>query len=388
MDISYLLKPTRERRTELFRPKEALPFGELRSDHMFVMDYMDGAWQNPRIVPYGSLDSSGGVPFPPGGTNSNYGQGIFEGDKCLQHPDGQLYTFRFDQNAVRFNTSAERLCMPQIPPELQMEAVHALIDVDRLWSPQQNGASLYIRAVMLGLDDAVGVHESKNRYVYYAFLSPSGPYYPGGFNSTVKLWIPSEFHRAVPGGTGNVKSMSNYPGTFLPAKIARERHGARQVLYLDVTNTRLEELGAMNHLQLTDDGELIFPEFTDTILPSITTRSLLELAQRGYLPVQGRQQPILLEDFIRDAVEGRIVSAGGVGTAAVIALGGEYFPDEKLLERFSSLLKGRKSISINGGQIDARIRNVHAIYTAIQNGTAEAPSGWLQQVERRACLVR
>src|SRR5512146_1270082 len=154
MRIRYDLKPAAARRTERFRPEGALSFGQLRTDHMFLMDWFEGAWRDPRIVPYGpfSLD--------PGSVVLHYSQEVFEGAKAFKHGDGELYAFRIDKNAERLNRSTQGLCMPTIPVEDQVEAILALLDVERLWFPEQDGASLYIRPFMIGVQDSLGVHAS------------------------------------------------------------------------------------------------------------------------------------------------------------------------------------------------------------------------------------
>ena len=136
MDIRYDLKPAASRRKEPFRPTGPLSFGQLRTDHMFVMDYADGAWRDPRIVPYGPFS------LPPGAVVLHYSQEIFEGAKAFKHPDGEIYAFRIDKNAERLNRSAPGVCMPTIPVDDHVQAILALLDVDRLWFPEQDGASL------------------------------------------------------------------------------------------------------------------------------------------------------------------------------------------------------------------------------------------------------
>ncbi len=361
MDIKYQLKPKSERRTEPFKPSQPLPFGKLRTDHMFVMDFEDGEWTNPRIVPYEPIS------ILPGAIVLHYGQAIFEGAKAFQHDDGEIYTFRLDMNAKRMNRSADILCIPNIPEETQIEAVHALIDVDRLWFPQQEGASLYIRPFIFATQDSLGLHVSTT-YKFMVIVSPSGPYYPKGFTKPIKLLITKKFHRAAPGGTGNAKAAGNYAASLQAGKFAK-KFGASQVLYLDVTNTYIEEAGTMNHYHILKDGTVVIPEFTDTILKSITSQSIMSLSDR--IGIKARQERVKLEDFIEGIKSGNIIEAGGFGTAAVVSPVGEYvFEDET-------------SLIVNNNEVGEYSKRIYDYYTGVQTGRIEAPEGWLKKVERR-----
>ncbi len=359
MDIKYELK--KERRTEALEPKEPLPFGVLRTDHMFIMDYEDGEWQNARIVPYGD------IPIAPGAITLHYGQAIFEGAKAFCHEDGEIYTFRIDKNAKRMNISADIVCIPNIPEEFQIEAIHSLIDVDRLWFPKQEGASLYIRPFIFATQDSLGVHPS-NSYKFMVILSPSGPYYPAGFTKPIKLLITEKFHRAAPGGTGSSKAAGNYAASLRAGEFAKQ-FGASQVLYLDTTNTYIEEAGAMNHFHIKKDGEVIIPEFVDSVLRSITSESIMELSDR--LNMKVTQERVKIKEFIEDVKTKNIIEAGGLGTAAVISPVGEY-----VFEDGSSLV-------VVDGNIGENTKKIYEYYTGIQTGKIEAPDGWLKKVERK-----
>lgn len=363
LSIEYNLKPISERRTVPFIPAEQLPFGKLRSDHMLTMEYSEGKWHSPKIVPYYPLS------VMPGAIAINYGQEIFEGAKAFQHENQELYLFRFDQHVRRFNNSADIVCMPRIPEEELQQAVEALVDVDRLWFPQQSGASLYIRPVMIGTDDTLGVKESTS-YLLCVFLSPSGAYYQTGFNP-ISLLVTDKFHRVAPGGTGQAKTGGNYAAS-LRAKRYAAQHGAQQVLFLDVTNTYIEEAGAMNHYHVEAES-IIIPEFTDTILESITSRSFLELSNR--LGGEVKQTGIPLDEFIEKIQSQRIIEAGGLGTAAVVSPVGEYVLD---LERYRK--KGLERVLVGEGKVGSMSRKMFETLTAIQTGTEPAPEGWMQKV--------
>jgi branched-chain amino acid aminotransferase len=361
MDIRYDLKPRSARRTKPFRPDGVLSFGQLRTDHMFLMDYEDGRWIDPRIVPYGPLS------LAPGAVVLHYAQEIFEGAKAFLHDDGEIHAFRIDKNAARLNRSGAGVLIPPIPEDDQVRAILALLDVERLWAPHQEGASLYIRPFVFGTQDALGVKPS-SRYTFCVFLSPSGPYYPAGFREPVKLLVTRRFHRAAPGGTGAFKTGGNYAASLMAGHVAHE-HGASQVLFLDVTDTYVEEAGAMNHFHVTRKGSLVIPTFTETILRSITSESVLELGQRE-LGVEVGQARIPVEEFLDGIRSGAIVEAGGFGTAAVVSAVGTYVFDDGT------------ELRVGDGHIGAHTRRVYEVLTGIQRGKRPAPEGWLFQARR------
>jgi branched-chain amino acid aminotransferase len=360
MQIDYKLKSKSDRRSEPFKPTSTLSFGQLRTDHMFLVNYEDSKWQNARIVPYSD------IPVPPGAIAIHYGQALFEGAKAFMHDDGEIYTFRIDKNAKRLNISAEILCMPKIDEEVQIKAIHALIDVDRLWFPIQEGASLYIRPFMFATEDSLGVHPS-SKYIFGVILSPSGPYYPAGFTKPIKLLITKQFHRAVSGGTGAAKAAGNYAASLRAGEFAK-KFGASQVLYLDSENKYIEEAGAMNHFHIEKDGTVVIPEFTDTILRSITSESIIEL--QDSLGLRVIQKRILLDEFIDKVKSGGIIEAGGFGTAAVISPVGEY------------VFEDGSSITVGDGKVGKFTKKIYELYTSIQNGKIKGPEGWLKKVER------
>ncbi|MBS1110353.1 MAG: branched-chain amino acid aminotransferase [Anaeromyxobacteraceae bacterium] len=356
MEIRYDLKPRSERRQTAFHPEGPLPFGQLRTDHMFLMDYEEGRWVAPRIVPYGPLS------LAPGAVALHYAQEIFEGAKAFLHEDGEIHAFRIDKNAARLNRSGAGVLIPPIPEDDQVHAILSLLDVDRLWAPHQEGASLYIRPFVFGTQDSLGVKPS-SRYTFCIFLSPSGPYYPAGFHEPVKLLVTRRFHRAAPGGTGAYKTGGNYAASLMAGHVAHE-HGASQVLFLDVTDTYLEEAGAMNHFHVTRKGELFIPTFTETILRSITSESVIELGQRE-LGVDVKQARIPAEQFLDDVRSGAISEAGGFGTAAVVSAVGTYVFDDAT------------ELRVGDGRIGPHTRRVYEVLTGIQRGKRKAPEGWL-----------
>jgi branched-chain amino acid aminotransferase len=363
MKIRYELKTAPQRRSTPFTPQGPLSFGQLRTDHMFLMDHVDGGWRDPRIVPYGPFS------IDPGAVVLHYSQEIFEGAKAFKHADGEIYAFRIDKNAERMNRSAPGVCMPTLPAEEQVQAILALLDVDRLWFPEQEGASLYIRPFMIGTQDSLGVKPS-NRFLYCVFLSPSGPYYPMGFSEPIKLLISKRFHRAAPGGTGALKTGGNYAASLL-AGVAAHRLGASQVLFLDTTDTYLEEAGAMNHYHVTREGKLVIPSFTDTILRSITSESVLALGKSA-LGVETVQERVPLESFLDGLRSGAITEAGGFGTAAVVSPVGAY------------VFEDRSEVKVGGGLVGPHSSRVYEVISGIQRGQWPAPGGWLFKAPRIA----
>ncbi|BDM65999.1 branched chain amino acid aminotransferase [Shewanella sp. NFH-SH190041] len=361
MEITYNVKPAAERRTEPFCPTGNVGFGVTRTDHMFVMDYYDGQWRDPRIVPYGPFE------LMPGTMSLHYGQSIFEGAKAFMHDDGEIYTFRIDQNAKRMNRSGEIVCIPHLPEEMQVEAIQALIDVDRLWFPRQSGACLYIRPFIFATEDRLSVSPS-SRYTFCVMLSPSGVYYKDGFDKAIRLLITTQYHRAVSGGTGASKAAGNYAASLRAAKAAAEM-GAAQVLYLDANNRQIEEVGAMNHFHVLKDGTVIIPKFTDTILKSITSLSIMELS--SMLGCEVRQETVMLDQFIADIEAGEIVEAGGFGTAAVVSPVGSY------------VFEDGRTVTVGDGEVGPHVRRIYQLFTDIQYGRVPGPAGWLMPVPHR-----
>ncbi len=357
MNIRYDLLPKAKRGTP---PAKVEDFGNLRTDHMFLMNYKDGAWQDPRIVPYGPIE------MMPGAIALHYGQTIFEGAKAFMHADGELYAFRFDENAKRLNHSADVLMMPPADEALQMEGLCRLLDVERAWCPTEPESSMYIRPFIFATQDKLGVMPS-NQYTYCIMLSPSGPYYKGGFSKAIRLLISSKYHRAVAGGTGTAKAGGNYAASLKPAAQAYKM-GAQQVLYLDASNTYLEEAGAMNHYHVLKDGTFIIPAFNDSVLKSITSLSVLELAKTG--KIKARTETIALKDFLEGLKAGAITEAGGFGTAAVVSPVGSY------------LLEDGSVINVGDGQIGPHSRALYDLYTGMQTGRLPAPAGWLKKIEK------
>lgn len=282
-----------------------LPFGKHFADHMVEIDYADGKWGEPTIVPFANLS------LHPATSALHYGQAIFEGLKA-QKVDGEILVFRPDMNAKRFNESAKRMSMAELPEELFLESLKALLDLDRDWVPTGEGQSLYIRPFMIATDDYVGIRPSE-KYKFLIICSPVGGYY----TDPVPVKIETEFTRAAEGGVGRAKAAGNYAASLYPAKLAAEQ-GYRQLVWTDAkTHTLIEEAGTMNIVFLINDVLITPSEEKDTILKGITKRSILQVAKDWGYKIEEREVTIV--EIIDALKNGTLQDAFGAGTAATIA---------------------------------------------------------------------
>lgn len=342
------------------KPKkgEKLPFGKIFTDHMFLMNYTEGkGWYDPRIVPYGpiSLDPSAMV--------FHYGQEMFEGLKAYKGEDGTVYLFRPDMNAKRANDSNDRLCIPQIPEDVFVEAVKAVVDIDRDWVPTDPGTSLYIRPFVIATDEFLGVAPSQN-YLFIVILSPSGAYYESGLEP-VGIWIEDEFVRAVKGGMGFAKTGGNYAASLI-AQVKAHDSGYSQVLWLDgVERKYIEEVGAMN-IFFKINGKVVTPMLNGSILPGITRNSIIHVCKAWGYEVEERR--ISVEELVAAAKDGSLEEVFGTGTAAVVS------PVNKL--RYEDNV-----MKIGDGSIGELTQKLYDELTGIQWGKREDPYGWRVTVE-------
>jgi branched-chain amino acid aminotransferase len=282
-----------------------LPFGKFFSDHMFVADYADGEWGNFQIIPYGPINVS------PAMSSLHYGQNFFEGLKAYNLPDGTISVFRPDKNAERFNQSALRMCMPELPEDIFIQSIATLVNLDRNWIPTKENQSLYIRPFMFATDPYLGVQPSTT-YKYMVLTGPVGAY----FSKNLKVKIETHFSRACEGGYGFAKAAGNYGGSLLPAKMALEE-GYDQIMWTDAKDHEfVEELGAANVMFMLD-GVLITPSTRDTVLKGVTRDTVLTLAREWGIPVEERR--ISVSEIVKGIKDGTLTEAFGVGTAATIA---------------------------------------------------------------------
>ncbi|HMQ59630.1 MAG TPA: branched-chain amino acid aminotransferase [Flavilitoribacter sp.] len=295
-----------------------LPFGKVFSDHMFVADYAGGQWQNPRVVPF--------APFSihPATMALHYGQSIFEGMKASKSLEGQPMFFRPEMHAKRLNISATRMCMPEVPESLFMEGLHALVDVDQDWIPQDEGSSLYIRPFMFATDEFIGVRPSET-YRFIIFTGPVGPYYP----KPVRLWAEQQYVRAIKGGTGEAKAAGNYAGALLPAKIAQSK-GFDQVMWMDGREFKyVQEVGTMN-IFFVIDGKVITPSTDGEILKGITRDSIIHILREDK-GMQVEERPVSIDEVLAAHKAGKLQEVFGAGTAAVVSHVSEIAYKEELL---------------------------------------------------------
>ena len=305
-----------------------LVFGKTFADHMFVADYADGEWKNFEIVPYGEIGLSPAI------SALHYGQAFFEGLKAYKHADGRVSIFRPDKNAIRFNKSAERLCMPGLPEDIFIQSMAALVDLDRKWVPNREKSALYIRPFMFATDPYLGVTPSLT-YKYMVLTGPVGAY----FSKPLRVKIETYYTRAAAGGMGYAKAAGNYGGGMLPARKAAEE-GFDQLIWTDAKDHQyIEEMGAANAMFMLD-GKLITASTRDTILDGVTRDTVLSLAREWGIPVEERR--VSVTEVIEGAKTGKLTDAFGAGTAATIAPvgsisynGEEYFLSDPKTRQFS-----------------------------------------------------
>lgn len=268
----------------------------------------DPGWHDGRVHAYGPLS------LDPATAVLHYAQEIFEGLKAYAHADGSVWTFRPAANAARFQRSAQRLALPELPVEWFTGAVDALVDTDRDWVPRGGEASLYIRPFMFASEVFLGVRAAQ-RVTFCVIASPAGSYFAKGLRP-VSIWLSTDYNRAGVGGTGAAKCGGNYAASLLPQQEA-SAHGCDQVVFLDsVEHMWVEELGGMNVYFVHSDGSVVTPELSGSILEGITRDSILTLADDMGHKVDQRQVSV---DEWRDGVRtGRITEVFACGTAAVI----------------------------------------------------------------------
>jgi branched-chain amino acid aminotransferase len=345
--------PAAERAAVLAAPG----FGTAFSDHMVSIEWSEGlGWHDATVGPRGP------IALDPAAAVLHYAQEIFEGLKAYRQANGSIALFRPDANARRFNLSAQRLAMPELPEALFIESVRQIVTADRDWFPTVEGGSLYLRPFMIATEAFLGVRPAK-QYKYLVIASPAGNYFKSGAPA-VSIWV-SEYTRAAPGGTGAAKCGGNYAASLVPQGEAMAR-GHDQVVFLDAEQHRfVEELGGMNLFYVFADGTLLTPPLTGTILPGITRDSLLTLAREEGLTV--REERYAIDQWREDAASGRLIECFACGTAAVVT------PIGKVAGR-----EGEFTIGSGGpGQLTQSLK---ARLVAIQRGEAPDPHGWMTTI--------
>lgn len=289
------------------RSLENIPFGKYFTDHMLEADYENGEWKNVEIKPYQPLL------LAPSMAALHYGQAIFEGIKAYKNANGDAYIFRPQDNFKRFNISAARMNMPEVPEEIFMEGLRMLVDMDRNWIPFKADHSLYIRPFMFATDPTIGVKPSE-AYKFMIILSPTGPYY----SAPMKIYVEEKYTRAAPGGVGFSKNAGNYGGSMLATTLAKKA-GYDQVLWTDAFEHKyLQEVGTMN-VFFVIGNKAITPSLEEgTILEGVTRNSVITILKEMGLEVIERR--ITIDELIAAHKSGELKEVFGTGTAATISM--------------------------------------------------------------------
>ncbi len=332
-----------------------LGFEFIETKTMFVTDYKDGKWTEGKLVPFGPFEIS------PGACVLNYGQGIFEGMKALGAKTSQITLFRPEDNGKRLNDSAERMLMPNYDVDKFVEAIKKVVKANKEYiPPYDSGGALYIRPLMIGNGPILGVAPA-NEYKFIIFTVPVGPYFPEGFKA-IDLEISKKYTRAAPGGTGFAKTCCNYAPTMKPAKETKAK-GFAQIIYLDAVNREyIDEVGTANFFAVIN-GTLASPKAVGTILPGITRKSVLEIAEKK-LNMKVEERDISYKELFEETC----TEVFCTGTAAVITPIG------------SVVLEDKKRVFNNGepGEITKKLYN---LLTGIQRVEIEDEFGWVTIVE-------
>ena len=335
-----------------------LGFGNYFTDHMFMMDYTEGkGWHDARIVPYGP------IAMDPATMVLHYAQETFEGLKAYRDPQGNITLFRPEMNARRMINSNKRICMAELPEEMFVEAVEAIVKYEQDWIPTAKDTSLYIRPFMFASEAGVGVHPAKT-YKFVIILSPVGNYYPEGVNP-VKIWVEDEYVRAVKGGTGFTKCGGNYAAS-IAAQVKAEAHGYTQVLWLDGVHRKyVEEVGTMNVMFLIDDTIVTAP-LEGSVLPGVTRDSIIHILKDWGYKVEERE--LSIDELMEAGRNGKLTEAFGKGTAAVISPVGQLY------------YKGEEVV-INNFKTGELTQKLYDTLTGIQWGRLEDKYGWVRHIK-------
>jgi branched-chain amino acid aminotransferase len=347
-----IIRPIQKSRIESI-DFDNLSFGTIFTDHMFVCDYVDGAWGEPEIIPYAPIQ------LDPSASALHYGQAIFEGMKAYKDDNDDVWLFRPDQNIKRLNKSAERLAIPQFPEDLFLESLHKLIDLDRDWVQSGFGNSLYIRPFMFASEACVQASPAKE-YRIMIICAPVSSYYNGG---EVRVKIADHFSRAAQGGTGYAKAAGNYAGQFYPTQLAIDE-GYQQIIWTDAASHQyIEEAGTMN-LFFNIGDKLITAPTSDSILDGVTRKSVIALAKERGIEVETRQ--LSVSELIEAAKNNTLKEIFGSGTAVIVLpIHGFGFKGEDF-----QLPKSEDSLALK----------LKSDLTSIQYNKSDDPYGWRVKV--------
>ncbi|AUW59073.1 branched chain amino acid aminotransferase [Sphingobium sp. SCG-1] len=333
-------------------------FGRVFTDHMVTIRHsIDKGWHDAKVT------ARAPIPMDPAASVLHYAQEIFEGMKAYRLADGSTALFRPEENARRFRESAVRMAMPELPEDLFLKSVRRIVEIDRDWIPASEGGALYLRPFMFASEVFLGVRPA-HEYLYVVIASSVGAYFKGGAKA-ISIWVSQDYSRAAPGGTGAAKCGGNYAASLVAQAQATEK-GCDQVAFLDAAERRwVEELGGMNLFFVFEDGTIVTPPLTGTILPGITRDSILTLARDQGLDV--REEPYSFEDWRADAESGRLLETFACGTAAVVTPVGTV--------RFAG-----GEFEIGSGQAGQLTERMRQALTSIQRGVAPDPYSWVKRL--------
>lgn len=340
------------------KPNESeLAFGEVFTDHMFEMTFSpEKGWHDGVIKPYGPIT------LEPSTMVFHYGQEMFEGLKAYKTEKDEIVLFRPEMNAKRTNATNERMCMPQIDPDLMISAIKELVKVDKDWIPKSEGTSLYIRPFIIAVDPFLGVRPS-SQYKFFVILCPVGAYYKGGLHPT-KIFVEDEYVRAISGGTGFAKVGGNYAASLKAQQKAAEK-GYNQVLWLDgVERKYVEEIGTSNAF-FKIDGTVYTSPLTGSILPGITRDSVITLLKHWGMKIEEKR--LTIQDIYDAHDKGTLEEVFATGTAAVISPVGVLCWKER-------------DIVINNNEIGQLSQKLYDAITQIQSGKAKDEFGWVVKI--------
>lgn len=358
MEIKKELLPPEKLKT-LFDDPMKLEFGKTFTDYMFTMEYTkEEGWKNPKVEPYHPLV------LEPATMMFHYSQAAFEGQKAYKSPRDEILLFRPLENAKRMNFSLERMCIPEIPEELFLHAECELLKLEKRWIPAQKGTSLYIRPTVIPTEVIVGPIRASDEYLFFIILTPVGPFFKEGFNP-IGLLADKFYSRAAPGGTGEAKTGGNYAASIAASQVAKNK-GYSQVLWLDSKEHRyVEEVGAMN-IFFVIDNRLVTPPLTGTILPGITRKSVLEMADD--LGIETEEKLISIDEIVEGIKHGKVTEIFGAGTAAVISPVGRINYNDK-------------EYIVNNNKTGYWAKKFFDTLTGIQYGELEDKYGWAYKVK-------
>ena len=338
---------------------DELAFGKVFTDHMFLADYSGGQWGDARIAPYGPFT------LDPSNLALHYGQSVFEGMKATRSATGGVVLWRPDMHAARLNRSAARLMMPEVPEDLFLDAVDALVELESAWVPPGEESALYIRPFMFATESGVGVRPASS-YRFAVFCCPVGPYYA----KPVSLLAETTYVRAAVGGVGEAKAAGNYAASLLPAKLAQDR-GYDQILWLDAKEHRwVQEVGTMN-LLFVIGGHVVTPATDGAILHGVTRDSILRLLADDGRPADVR--PVAIDEIAEAFDAGQLTEAFGAGTAAVVS-------------DVASITYRGKEMTLPAPSDRPVSRWIRDRINGIRSGRYPDPYGWLRPAGHRAAL--